>query len=153
MGSEIVGPSRNSNGCAAGVIGLTFAAWRMRANVSYCGSPGYPQDPEEVRQRVLSDFRRAYFPQGVQRQMAAAMATPDRRPKLATIKAPTMVIHGADDALANVAGGRDTVSNVPGAELLVVEGMGHNLPLPLVDTIVGGIMSAVGRARASASSP
>jgi pimeloyl-ACP methyl ester carboxylesterase len=117
------------------------------------GSPGYPQDPEEVRQRVLSDFRRAYFPQGVQRQMAAAMATPDRRPKLATIKAPTMVIHGADDALANVAGGRDTAANVPGAELLVVEGMGHNLPLPLVDTIVGGIMSAVGRARASASSP
>jgi pimeloyl-ACP methyl ester carboxylesterase len=109
------------------------------------GSPGYPQDPSEVRHRVLSDFRRAYFPQGVQRQMAAAMATPDRRPKLRTIKAPTVVIHGANDALANVAGGRDTAENVPGAELIVVKGMGHNLPLALVDTIVDGIMRAVER--------
>jgi pimeloyl-ACP methyl ester carboxylesterase len=113
------------------------------------GSPAYPQDPDEVRQRVLADFRRAYFPEGVQRQMAAAMATPDRRPKLRTIKAPTVVIHGDADPLANLAGGRDTADNTPGAELIVVEGMGHNLPLALVDTVVKGIMRAVERARAA----
>jgi pimeloyl-ACP methyl ester carboxylesterase len=112
------------------------------------GSPGYPPDPAAMRERSLSDFRRSYYPPGFARQYAAAMACPDRRPKLATITAPTVVIHGADDPLVPLAGGEDTAANIPGAELKVIAGMGHDLPPALFDEIVDGIMSAVTRARA-----
>jgi pimeloyl-ACP methyl ester carboxylesterase len=114
------------------------------------GSPAYPPDPEEIRRRSLSDFQRAYNPAGFARQYAAAMASPDRRPKLATITAPTVVIHGAADPLVPLAGGKDTAENIPGAELIVIEGMGHDLPPGLWDEIVDGIMRAVTRAKAEA---
>ncbi len=114
------------------------------------GSPGYPQDPEVLRQRLRSDFERSYSPAGFQRQYAAAMASPDRRPKLATITAPTVVIHGAQDPLVPVTGGRDTAENIPGAELLVIEGMGHDVPPGLFVAIADGIQKAVERAKATA---
>jgi pimeloyl-ACP methyl ester carboxylesterase len=115
------------------------------------GSPGYPPDPEATRERIRNDFNRCYAPQGFQRQYAAAAASPDRRPKLATIKAPTVVIHGAVDPLVPLAGGQDTAANIPGAELRVIEGMGHDLPPALFDTLVDGIMRAVERAKAEAA--
>jgi pimeloyl-ACP methyl ester carboxylesterase len=114
------------------------------------GSPGYPIDEAETRERLRNDFNRSYSPAGFQRQYAAAAASPDRRPKLATITAPTVVIHGASDPLVPLAGGQDTAANIPGAELIVVEGMGHDFPPPLFDTIVDGIMKAVDRAKADA---
>jgi pimeloyl-ACP methyl ester carboxylesterase len=112
------------------------------------GSPAYPPDPAALRERSLSDFNRSYYPPGFARQYAAALACPDRRPKLATIAAPTVVIHGAADPLVPLAGGRDTAASIPGAELRVIEGMGHDLPPQLFDEIVDGIMVAVQRARA-----
>jgi pimeloyl-ACP methyl ester carboxylesterase len=115
------------------------------------GSPGYPADPQALRERILGDFRRSYSPAGFQRQYAAAMACPDRRPKLATIKAPTVVIHGAQDPLVPLAGGRDTAENIPGAELIVIEGMGHDIPIPLYDRLADGVMRAVERAKAEAA--
>jgi pimeloyl-ACP methyl ester carboxylesterase len=115
------------------------------------GSPGYPPDPEEIRQRSLNDFNRCYYPAGFQRQYAAALACPDRRPKLAAIKAPTVVIHGAADPLVPLAGGRDTAENIPGAELRVIEGMGHDVPAALFDILVDGIMRAVERAKVEAA--
>jgi pimeloyl-ACP methyl ester carboxylesterase len=113
-------------------------------------SPGYPLNAEETRLRIRNDFNRSYSPAGFQRQYAAAAASPDRRPKLATIKAPTVVIHGAADPLVPLAGGRDTVASIPGAELIVIEGMGHDFPPALFDAVVGGIMQAVERAKAEA---
>jgi len=115
------------------------------------GSPGHPPDRAETRLRILNDFNRAYCPQGFQRQYAAAAASPDRRPKLATIKAPTVVIHGAADPLVPLAGGQDTAASIPGAELRVIEGMGHDFPPALHDAIVEGIMRAVERAKAEAA--
>ena len=115
------------------------------------GSPGYPPDPEALRERSLNDFRRSYYPLGFARQYAAAVACPDRRPKLAAIKAPTVVIHGAQDPLVPLAGGQDTAASIPGAELRVIEGMGHDFPPALFDTIVEGIMAAVRRAKAEAA--
>jgi pimeloyl-ACP methyl ester carboxylesterase len=115
------------------------------------GSPGYPPDPEATRERIRNDFNRCYAPQGFQRQYAAAAASPDRRPKLATIRAPTVVIHGAVDPLVPLAGGQDTAANIPDAELRVIEGMGHDLPPALFDTLVDGIMRAVERAKAEAA--
>ena len=115
------------------------------------GSPGYPPVAEEIRQRTRNDFNRCYYPLGFSRQYAAAMASPDRRPKLATIKAPTVVIHGAADPLVPLTGGQDTAANIPGAELRVIEGMGHDIPPGLFDTLIEGIMRAVERAKAEAA--
>lgn len=115
------------------------------------GSPGYPPDLAETRLRIKNDFNRSYSPAGFQRQYAAAAASPDRRPKLATIKAPTVVIHGSDDPLVPLTGGQDTAASIPGAELVVVEGMGHDFPPALFDTIVDGIMKVVTRAKAEAA--
>ena len=78
----------------------------------------YPVDERLMREKALSDFHRSYYPVGFQRQYAGIMASPDRRPKLETIKAPTVVIHGDVDPLVPVEGGRDTADNIPGAELI-----------------------------------
>jgi len=64
------------------------------------------------------------------RQYAGVLASPDRRPKLAKITAPTVVVHGEADPLVPVEGGRDTAANIPGAQLKIVPGMGHDLPPP-----------------------
>jgi len=111
------------------------------------GSPAYPPKEDYIRQRSLTDFQRSYYPLGFARQYAAAVASADRRPKLKTITAPTVVIHGDADPLVPVEGGRDTAANVPGAELRIIEGMGHDLPEALHDEIVEGIVRAVVRAR------
>jgi pimeloyl-ACP methyl ester carboxylesterase len=115
------------------------------------GSPAYPPAPGAIRERTLGDFQRCYYPLGFARQYAAAIVSPDRRPKLATIKAPTVVIHGADDPLVPLAAGKDTAENVPGAELIVIPGMGHDIPPGLFDTLADGIMRAVSRAKAEAA--
>lgn len=114
------------------------------------GSPGYPQDPVDQRRRLRSDFERSYSPVGFARQYAAAMACPDRRPKLNTITVPTVVIHGAADPLVPLAGGKDTAENIPGAELVVIEGMGHDVPPALFGQIADGVQRAVDRAKAVA---
>ena len=103
------------------------------------GSPAYPADEADLRERTLSDFNRAYYPVGFMRQYAGVMASPDRRPKLKTITAPTVVVHGEVDPLVPVEGGRDTAANIPGAELRVIPGMGHDLPPALYDTLVEAI--------------
>ena len=90
-------------------------------------------------------------PVGFSRQYAAAMVSPDRRPKLATITAPTVVIHGADDPLVPLTGGEDTAKSIPGAELKVIAGMGHDFPPALYDTVVDAIMVAVNRAKVEAA--
>lgn len=115
------------------------------------GSPAYPQDEAALRERALTDFRRSFYPVGFQRQYAAIMASPDRRPKLAGIKAPAMVVHGEADPLVPVAGGRDTAQNIPGAELRIIPGMGHDLPPALYDEIIDAIAAVAARARTPAA--
>ena len=108
------------------------------------GSPGYPADDARLRANVERDFKRSFHPTGAMRQMAAIVADGDRRARLKTVTAPTLVIHGADDPLVPVEGGRDTASAIAGATILEVPGMGHDLPLALVETIADAI---AGRAR------
>jgi pimeloyl-ACP methyl ester carboxylesterase len=110
----------------------------------------YPPDEAAVRAQSLSDFRRSYYPVGFQRQYAGVMASPDRRPKLRTITAPTVVIHGDADPLVPVEGGRDTAANIPAAELIIVPGVGHEMPTPVLDVFVDGILSAIARSKISA---
>jgi pimeloyl-ACP methyl ester carboxylesterase len=112
--------------------------------------PVYPIDEAQVRAQAKSDFERSYYPVGFQRQYAGIMASPDRRPKLATITAPTVVIHGEADPLVPVEGGRDTAANIRGAVLKTYPGMGHEMPAALHEAIVADIVSVVERARAPA---
>jgi len=115
------------------------------------GSPAYPWPDGALAARARAEADRAFNPKGVARQMAAIRASGDRRAKLASIKAPTVVLHGADDPLVPVDGGRDTAANIPGAELRVIEGMGHDLPPALYTTFVDAIGRAVERSRAAAA--
>ncbi|MBN8804261.1 MAG: alpha/beta hydrolase [Sphingopyxis sp. 65-8] len=123
-------------------------AYSVRA-AKVIGSPGYPPDEERLQRRVRSDFERGWYPQGVARQMAAIVADGDRRPMLKSISAPTLVIHGEGDPLVPLAGGRDTADNIPGARLLTIPGMGHDLPLGLVDTLADAIAGHAGAVAAA----
>jgi len=114
------------------------------------GSPGYPFDEKIMRERLRADVLRCYEPAGVARQLAAIVANGDRRPKLANIKAPVVVVHGDSDPLVPMTGGKDLAANVPGAELRIVPGMGHDLPPELYDTLVDAIVRAAERSRVSA---
>ena len=110
------------------------------------GSPGYPAEPERLAANLARDFTRSFHPTGATRQMAAIIADGDRRARLAGVKAPTLVIHGADDPLVPLAGGEDTAAAIPGAELLVIAGMGHDLPVALVDRIADAVAGVAAKA-------
>jgi len=112
------------------------------------GSPAYPATDAELRARIEEDFKRAYYPDGFSRQMAAIIASGDRREALKKITAPTVVLHGADDPLVPIDGGRDTAANIRDAELRVIPGMGHDLPMALFPVVVEAIEAAAARARA-----
>ena len=116
-------------------------------NARVIGSPGYPFDEAFLRERSLSDYKRSYYPAGFQRQYEAILASGDRREKIKGIAAPTVVLHGKDDPLVPLGGGEDTAANIPGAELRVIPGMGHDVPPGLYDTVVDAIMAAVARSR------
>lgn len=118
-------------------------AYSVRA-ARVIGSPAYPAEEERLQRRVRGDFERGWYPQGVARQMAAIVADGDRRAMLKTIAAPTLVIHGEADPLVPLAGGKDTAASIPGARLMTIPGMGHDLPLALVDTLADAV---VGHAR------
>ncbi|MEO8926180.1 MAG: alpha/beta hydrolase [Caulobacteraceae bacterium] len=114
------------------------------------GSPAYPTNEAEVRGRILADYHRSFHPVGFLRQYAGIVASPDRRAKLAGVTAPTVVIHGEVDPLVPVEGGRDTAASIPGARLIVIPGMGHDLPAALYDTLVDAIVGVAERAKAAA---
>jgi pimeloyl-ACP methyl ester carboxylesterase len=111
------------------------------------GSPAYPWPDGALAARARAEADRAFNPPGVARQMAAIRASGDRRARLATITAPTQVLHGAEDPLVPVDGGRDTAANIRGAELRIIPGMGHDLPPALYATFVETIERAIARAR------
>jgi pimeloyl-ACP methyl ester carboxylesterase len=89
---------------------------------------GFPFDEDAIRERGKLVYERCYYPQGTARQMAAILASPDREVKLSDLEMPVLVIHGDDDPLVPLAYGEETAEAIPGSELLIIEGMGHNLP-------------------------
>lgn len=113
------------------------------------GSPGYRTDEKTLREWELRDAKRSFYPVGVARQMAAIVANGDRREKLKNIRIPAVVLHGADDPLVPVEGGKDTAASIPGAELRIVPGMGHDFPISLVGTFADAITAAAARASAA----
>ena len=110
------------------------------------GSPGYPASDEWLRQRAAAKLDRSFRPEGTQRQYAAIIASPDRTAGLRSVSVPTLVIHGEADPLIDVSGGRATADAVPGAELLIIPGMGHDLPQALHAKVVDAIAANAARA-------
>ncbi len=90
-------------------------------------SPAYPPTEAELRRYFERGYARCYCPEGTARQMAAALADGSRAERLAGVAVPTLVLHGADDPLIHPACGEDTAQRVPGAKLVVVPGMGHDV--------------------------
>ncbi|RKT02615.1 pimeloyl-ACP methyl ester carboxylesterase [Streptomyces sp. 3211.6] len=114
--------------------------------VRVMGSPGFPCDEAAERERATRAFDRDYDPLGVARQALASLASGDRTALLAGVRVPTLVIHGNDDPVCDVSGGRATAAAVPDAELAVFEGMGHDLPRELWPEIASRITALAGRA-------
>jgi pimeloyl-ACP methyl ester carboxylesterase len=101
------------------------------------GSPGFPEPPEELRQRILASVRRGgYHPAGTARQLAAIAADTRRAEALQAIRVPTLVLHGTADPLLRVACGEDTARRIPGARLVTIPGMGHDLPAAVVEHLL-----------------
>jgi pimeloyl-ACP methyl ester carboxylesterase len=101
-------------------------------------SPKY-FDPDAVQAQAAAAFDRCFYPQGATRQLAAIYASGDRCRQLARLDVPTLVIHGREDTLITPEGGERTAEVVPGARLLLVSDMGHDLPEPLWPVIAEAI--------------
>jgi pimeloyl-ACP methyl ester carboxylesterase len=121
-------------------IAATVASGRLVA-----GS-GFPFDEDEARLRAEAAYDRAYRPEGMVRQLAAVVSSPDRTEGLHGVRTPFLVIHGTTDPLITVSGGEATAEAVPGAELLLVPGMGHDLPQPVWPDLVDAIVANAERA-------
>jgi pimeloyl-ACP methyl ester carboxylesterase len=115
------------------------------------GSPAYQPDEAVLREKLLLAYRRSYYPAGSVRQMAAITACGSRVESLKSIIAPTLVIHGKDDLLVPVSGGIDTAKHIPNARLELIDGMGHDLPTPLLPQFIELITSHIQAHSASAA--
>jgi len=103
------------------------------------GSPGFPIDEERVKARAARSYDRSFYPKGTARQMAAIVAHGDRRPQLSSLQLPALVIHGSADPLVPVEAGKDTHAAIQGSDLLLIDGMGHDLPRGAWHQIVAAI--------------
>jgi pimeloyl-ACP methyl ester carboxylesterase len=110
------------------------------------GSPGFPRHEERTRELAGEAYDRGLSASGALRQMMAILTQPNRSPALHHLQMPTLVVHGLADKMVHVSGGRATAAAVPGAELLLVEGMGHDLPPELYETLVDAVDRTAGRA-------
>jgi pimeloyl-ACP methyl ester carboxylesterase len=110
------------------------------------GSRGLPREPEDIRAVAAASYERDHDPRGAQRQLAAILASGDRTAELRRIAAPTLVIHGSADPLVAPSGGRATARAIPGAKLMIIKGMGHDLPRVLWPTLIDAIGQNVVRA-------
>ncbi len=126
------------------------AVQRALASYRVLGSPGYRLDEEWLADVAGRAYDRGYDPVGVTRQLLAIHASGDRTEGLRRLQVPTLVVHGEDDQLVQVVGGRATAAAVPGAQLLVIPGMGHNLPRELWPRILDAI-SDLAEQRAAAA--
>jgi pimeloyl-ACP methyl ester carboxylesterase len=110
-------------------------------------SPGFPFDEDAARERIAAAYDRSNRPTSTLRQLAAVMASPDRTAGLRGVTVPTVVIHGAEDPLVDRTGGEATAAAIPDAELVIVEGMAHDLPVDVWPTIVEAVAANAKRAR------
>ena len=101
------------------------------------GSPGFPVAEDKARADAAESYERSYYPAGVGRQFAAILGSGSLQRYNRQTTAPTVVIHGKADKLMRPSGGRAIARAIPGARLVLFDGMGHELPEPLWDDIIG----------------
>jgi len=89
---------------------------------------GFPFDENYAREFAGRNYDRSFYPDGLNRQLTAILASGSRKEALKATNIPTLVIHGGDDPLVPLEGGKDTAESIPNAELLIIDGMGHSLP-------------------------
>jgi pimeloyl-ACP methyl ester carboxylesterase len=128
-----------------GFAEFVVRTWRL------IGSPGFEADEEALRARGRATFDRGLNPEGTGRQLVAVLASGDRTAALRRLDVPTLVIHGTEDILIDVSGGKATAAAIPGARLELIEGMGHDLPRPLWPRLVDLIVENAERAGAPAA--
>jgi pimeloyl-ACP methyl ester carboxylesterase len=102
---------------------------------------GIAFDEKRARRVATALYDRCFYPEGAARQLLALLASGNRKPALAKLNLRTLVIHGECDPLVPVAHGKDTAEAVPGADLLIIEGMGHNLPPEVWPRVVTAIVA------------
>ncbi|MFW9903319.1 MAG: alpha/beta fold hydrolase [Candidatus Thorarchaeota archaeon] len=100
-----------------------------------------PFDEEYVRKRSAMAFDRSYYPMGTGRQLAAILASGSRKDELKNVLVPTLVIHGDADPLVPIEGGKETAEVIPGAKLIIIEGMGHSIPAAAAPRIIEAIIN------------
>jgi pimeloyl-ACP methyl ester carboxylesterase len=109
------------------------------------GSPGFDRNEDDLRDLAARSYDRGRNPAGSGRQLAAIIASGDRTSRLGSISVPTVVIHGTKDKLVSPSGGRATAKAIPGARLVKIEGMGHDLPRGTWSQIIGAIAENAAR--------
>lgn len=127
--SVITGPPANSSRDAI----IDNAVRLSKLN----GSPGYPTPEEQIRAEAAELYDRAYYPAGIARHFAAILGSGSLLHHDRRITAPTVVIHGLADRLMRPYGGRAVAKAITGARLVLIDGMGHELPEPVWDEVVG----------------
>jgi len=115
------------------------------------GSPGFDRDEDDLRDIAARSYDRGRNPAGSGRQLAAIIASGDRTAALRRLNVPTVVIHGTKDRLVNPSGGRATAKAIPGARLVTIDGMGHDLPRATWPRIIGAVAGTAARASAPAA--
>jgi pimeloyl-ACP methyl ester carboxylesterase len=109
-------------------------------------SPGFEFDEERSRRIAGLGWDRGFHPKGTVRQTIAIIKSGDRTQRLTEIRVPTVVIHGEDDPLIGVSGGEATAAAIPGAKLVRIPGMGHDLPAGVWDRVASEIAENARRA-------
>jgi pimeloyl-ACP methyl ester carboxylesterase len=104
------------------------------------GSPGFATDPQMLRERVGAAIARSYHPAGSQRQMVAIAADTTRAEALRSLRCPTLVLHGKADPLVPYAHGQDTAQRIAGAQLVGIDGMGHDFAPGVVTAVLGHML-------------
>ena len=117
------------------------------------GSPAYRPDDEQVRELARATYDRGHHPAGTARQLAGVLASGSRTAALRELDVPAVVIHGESDPLLRVRGGIATAKAIPGAELITIPGMGHDLPKELWPTFVEAIARNAERAEERGAAP
>lgn len=112
------------------------------------GSPAYPADEARLRELAAAGYDRCFYPAGTARQLVAVSASGDRTRALGEVAAPTLVFHGREDPLIPIGAGRATARAIPGAELVEIPGMGHDLPRGVWPELVDAVERNTGRASA-----
>jgi pimeloyl-ACP methyl ester carboxylesterase len=104
------------------------------------GSPDFVVPEPELRERILAGIQRSFRPAGTMRQVLAVMADDQRADELRRITCPTLVLHGKSDPLVPYACGEDTARRIPGAKMVGIDGMGHDLPPGVVERLLAHLL-------------